>query len=110
MTLTVTQEFIEPVSMTDTTTVDDISSFLVGALDQVDLDWAHAVSLATDGAQSMIGKKAGVGLDSERRFVLQMEEIFFGQLVMLRIFLVSGVCMPPELRLIWIDTKTRSRD
>ena len=33
---------------------------LVGALDRVGVDWSRAVSLATDGAPSMIGKKAGV--------------------------------------------------
>ncbi len=59
-TLTVTEEFIELVPMTDTTTADDIFSSLVGALDRVGMDWAHAVSLATDGAPSTIRKKAGV--------------------------------------------------
>ena len=33
---------------------------LFGALDRVGVDWSHAVSLTTDGAPSMIGKKAGV--------------------------------------------------
>lgn len=59
-TLTVTEEFLELVPMTDTTTANDIFSSLVGALDRVGVDWARAVSLATDGAPSMIGKKAGV--------------------------------------------------
>ncbi len=44
--------------MTDTTTVE-IFSFLVGAMDQVGVDWAHTVILVTDGAPSMIGEKAG---------------------------------------------------
>lgn len=53
-TLTVTEEFVELVPMTDTMTA------LVGALDRVRVGWSRAVSLATDGAPSMIGKKAGV--------------------------------------------------
>lgn len=59
-TLTVTEEFVELVPMTDTTTAADIFTALVGALDRVGVDWSRAVSLATDGAPSMIGKKAGV--------------------------------------------------
>ncbi|KAL4006188.1 mitochondrial carrier [Sarotherodon galilaeus] len=58
-TLTVTEEFVDLVPMTDTTTAADIFTALVGALDRVGVDWS-AVSLATDGAPSMIGKKAGV--------------------------------------------------
>lgn len=46
--------------MTDTTTAEDIFSFVVGALDRVGVDWSRAVSPTTDGAPSMIGKKAGV--------------------------------------------------
>lgn len=46
--------------MTDTTTAEDIFRSVVGALDRVGVDWSRAVSLATDGAPSMIGKKAGV--------------------------------------------------
>lgn len=59
-TLTVTEEFVELVPITDTTTAADIFTALVGALDRVGVDWSRAVSLATDGAPSMIGKKAGV--------------------------------------------------
>ncbi|XP_070761850.1 general transcription factor II-I repeat domain-containing protein 2-like [Enoplosus armatus] len=59
-TLTVSEEFLELVPMTDTTTAEDIFSSVVGALDRVGVDWSRAVSLATDGAPSMIGKKAGV--------------------------------------------------
>lgn len=59
-TLTITEEFVELVPMMDTTTADDIFSALVGALDRVGVDWSRAISLATDGAPSMIGKKAGV--------------------------------------------------
>ena len=56
-TLTVTEEFVELVPMTDTTTAADIFTALVGALDRVGVDWSRAVSLATDGAPSMIRKK-----------------------------------------------------
>lgn len=57
-TLTVTEEFVELVPMTDTTTAADIFTALVGALDRVGEDWSRAVSMATDGAPSMIAKKA----------------------------------------------------
>ena len=58
--LTVTEELLELVPMKDTTTADDIFSSLTGALDKVESDWSHAVSLATDGTPSMVGRKAGV--------------------------------------------------
>ncbi|KAK3552442.1 hypothetical protein QTP86_011678 [Hemibagrus guttatus] len=45
-TLTVTEEFVELVPMTDTTTADDIFTALVGVLDRVGVDWSRAVSLA----------------------------------------------------------------
>ncbi|KAK0153161.1 General transcription factor II-I repeat domain-containing protein 2 [Merluccius polli] len=59
-TLAITEEFLELVPMKDTTTADDIFSSLVGALDRVGVDWSRAVSVATDGAPSMVGRKAGV--------------------------------------------------
>eukprot|EP00066_Takifugu_rubripes_P014554 XP_011603820.1 PREDICTED: general transcription factor II-I repeat domain-containing protein 2-like [Takifugu rubripes] len=59
-TLTVTEELVEMVPMSGTTTTDDIFTALVGTLDRVGVNWARAVSLATDGAPSMIGRKAGV--------------------------------------------------
>lgn len=59
-TLTVTEEFLELVPMMDTTTAEDIFGSVVAALDRVGVDWSRAVSLATDGAPSMVGKKAGV--------------------------------------------------
>lgn len=59
-TLTVTEEFLELVPMTDTTTAEVNFRSVVGALDRVGADWSRVVSLATDGAPSMIGKKAGV--------------------------------------------------
>lgn len=58
--LTVTEEFVEMVPMTNTTTANDVFSSLVEALDRLGVDWSHAVSVATDGAPSMVGKKAGV--------------------------------------------------
>ncbi|XP_047478071.1 general transcription factor II-I repeat domain-containing protein 2-like [Penaeus chinensis] len=59
--LTVTEEFVELVPMTDTTIVADIFTALVEAPDSVGVDWSRAVSLATDGATSMTRRKAGVG-------------------------------------------------
>ena len=59
-TLKITEELLELVPMTDTTTADDIFSALVGALDKAGVDWSRAISLATDGAPSMVGRKAGV--------------------------------------------------
>ena len=59
-TLTITEEFLELVPMKDTTTANYIFSSLVGVLDKVGVDWSHAVSLATDGAPSMVGRKTGV--------------------------------------------------
>ncbi|CAB4057497.1 unnamed protein product [Lepeophtheirus salmonis] len=44
-TLTVTDEFV------------DIFISVVAALDNVGVDWSRAVSIATDGAPSMMGKK-----------------------------------------------------
>ena len=59
-TLTVTEEFVELVPMMATTTAADIFTALVDALERIGVDWSRAVSLATDGAPSMIGRKAGV--------------------------------------------------
>ena len=58
--LNVTEEFVSVVPMTDTTTANDVFVSLVGALDNLEVDWSRAVSVATDGAPSMIGRKAGV--------------------------------------------------
>ena len=58
--LTITEEFIKLVPMTGTTTGEDIFNSLVGALDNIGVDWARAVSIATDGAPSMTGKRVGV--------------------------------------------------
>ena len=58
--LTVTEEFVGLVPMMDTTTAEDIFTALVGALDRLGVDWSRAVSIATDGAPAMLGRKAGV--------------------------------------------------
>ena len=56
----VTEEFVELVPMKGTTKSDDIFVSLVGALDKIGVDWKKFVSLATDGAPQMMGRKAGV--------------------------------------------------
>jgi len=48
------------VPMMDTSTANDIFNSLVGVLKRVRVDWSRAVSIAIDGATSVIGKKAGV--------------------------------------------------
>lgn len=55
----VNREFFEMVPMTDATPSNDIYSSLFGALNRLEVDWIHAVSMATHGAPSMVGKKAG---------------------------------------------------
>lgn len=63
----------------DTTTAEDIFGSLVGALASVRVDWSCAVSLATDGAPSMIGRKAGIVTTfRERKYKLLMEEMVSG--------------------------------
>ncbi|KAK0131556.1 General transcription factor II-I repeat domain-containing protein 2 [Merluccius polli] len=57
-TLTVTEEFLELAPMTDTTTAADIFTALIGALDRLKVDWSRTVSMATDGAPSMVRKKS----------------------------------------------------
>jgi len=46
--------------MMDIAKANDIFNSLIGALNSVRVDWSRAVSIATDGAQSIIRKKAGV--------------------------------------------------
>jgi len=41
----------------DTTTANDIFNSLLGVLNMFRVDWSHAVSIATDCAPSVIGKK-----------------------------------------------------
>ncbi|XP_042228654.1 general transcription factor II-I repeat domain-containing protein 2-like [Homarus americanus] len=56
----VTEEFVKLVPVKGTTTGEDIFVGLVGALDKLGVDWAQTVSLATDGAPQMMGRKADV--------------------------------------------------
>lgn len=56
--VTVTVEFLELVA--DATTENDIFSCLVGELDRVRADQSHAVSLARDGASSLMGNNSDV--------------------------------------------------
>jgi len=58
-TLSVTEEFLGLVLMMDTTTDNHIFNSLLAVLNRVGVDWSRAVSIATDRAPSMIGKKAG---------------------------------------------------
>lgn len=82
---------MELVPITDTTTAADIFTALVGALDRVGVDWSRAVSLATDGAPSMIGKKAGVvKKSSEIKCNLQMEDVIFG---LFTVFCTRRLCV-----------------
>ena len=59
-TLIVSEEFVEMVPMSSTTTTADIFTSLVGVLNRVGVDWSHAISLAAHGAPAMIGRKVGV--------------------------------------------------
>ncbi|QQP41368.1 Uncharacterized protein FKW44_015716, partial [Caligus rogercresseyi] len=51
--LNVTEEFVSVVNMTDTTTANDEFVSLVGALENLEVDWSRAVRVAKDGAPSM---------------------------------------------------------
>lgn len=53
---TVTEELLELVPM-DIIAANDIFISVIGALEIVGADWARKVSVATDGAPSMIRKK-----------------------------------------------------
>ncbi|XP_059825236.1 SLAM family member 6-like [Hypanus sabinus] len=66
--LTVTEEFVEMLPMTNTTTANDVFSSLVEALDRLEFDWSHVGSVATDGAPSMGGKCQVFLRNSERKF------------------------------------------
>ena len=54
------EELVEIVPMRWTTKADDIFTKLVDALDKLGVDWTKLVSLATDGAPQMVGRRAGV--------------------------------------------------
>lgn len=58
--MVVTEELVDLVPLKGTTTSEDIFSGMMQSLDKLGVDWTKAVSLATDGAPSMIGRKAGV--------------------------------------------------
>ncbi|XP_059827205.1 SLAM family member 7-like [Hypanus sabinus] len=66
--LTFTEEFVEMLPMTNTTTANDVFSSLVEALDRLEFDWSHVGSVATDGAPSMGGKCQVLLRNSERKF------------------------------------------
>ncbi len=57
--LEIIEEFVKIVSLKDTSTGEDIFNSLVGALTDLGVDWDKAVSLATDGAPAMVGRKVG---------------------------------------------------
>ena len=54
------EELVEILPMRGTTKADDIFTKLVDALDKLGVDWTKLVSLATDGAPQMVGRRAGV--------------------------------------------------
>ncbi len=49
--------------------IHDVDESLnITALDRLEVDWSRAVSVATDGAPSMVGKKVGVVTILKRKF------------------------------------------
>ena len=56
----ITEELVEIVPMKGTTKAEDVFTKLVDALDKLGVDWTKLVSLATDGAPQMVGRRAGV--------------------------------------------------
>lgn len=76
--LNVTEEFVSVVPMMDTTTANDVFVSLIGALDNLEVNWSRAVSVATDGAPSMIGRKAGVVVKlREKVHLANPEQVFW---------------------------------
>jgi len=69
-TLSVTEKLLGLVPMIDTTTANDIFNSLVGVLNRVGVNWSRAVSIATDSAPSIIGKKAGVAIKFGEKHML----------------------------------------
>ena len=57
---TVTDEFLELVTMKDTTRACDIFCSLVTALDKTGVNWSRAVSLAAECASLIVGRNEGV--------------------------------------------------
>lgn len=65
--LDITEEFLQLVPLLNTTTSDDIFCAVQDALDKIGLDWSRVVSLATDGAPAMIGKKSGAATKIKKK-------------------------------------------
>ena len=53
------EELMEIVPMRGTTKANDIFTKLVDALDKLGVDWTKLVSLATDRAPQIVGRRAG---------------------------------------------------
>jgi len=68
--LSVTEEILGLVPMMDTTTAKDIFNSLVRVLNRVGVDWPRAVSIATDSASSMMGKKQVLRQNLEKKYRL----------------------------------------
>lgn len=58
--MTVDEEFVVVVPITDTITGNDISKSLVRSLDRLEVDWSHPISTSTDGTPSIVRKKTDV--------------------------------------------------
>jgi len=69
--LSVTEEILGLVPMMDITTAKDIfNSLVVRVLNRVGVDWPRAVSIATDSASSMMGKKQVLRQNLEKNYRL----------------------------------------
>lgn len=78
-TLTLTEEFIKLVLMTDTITLNNIFSSLIGVLDQVGMDSAPAVGSGDRPCTIHDwGKRQALWVNSNRNYALQMVELIFG--------------------------------
>ena len=64
------EKFLGLVLMMDTTTAKDIFNSLVRVLNRVEVDWPRAVSIATDSASSMMGKKQVLRQNLEKKYRL----------------------------------------
>ena len=56
-TLSVTEEFLGLVPLTDTITANDIFSSLIGVPNRMGIYWSCAVGIATDSTPSMVATK-----------------------------------------------------
>ncbi|XP_067407567.1 general transcription factor II-I repeat domain-containing protein 2A-like [Emydura macquarii macquarii] len=75
--MSIIEEFVELVPMKDTTTGDNIFNNLVEILDRLGVDWMQAVSLATDGAPQMVGRKAGVAAKLKEKLLAVTQQYQF---------------------------------